>query len=290
MIDDARGNPPQPLILLANGDKWFLDSLESVLSQGGYRVVTANRRPIVLAKARELRPDAIILDLSLGVSLHGPAGDGFGLCRALRADSAVSPATPIVVTTAGPALRALQLEALRAGAWELRGEPLDTEELMLRLSAFVQGKLEADRLGAEGLVDRASGLYNEAGVTRRSTELAAFTTRHGMALSCAVFRPAEELPPSGTGDRLALAFKFAGRVSDAIGRTGTTEFAVFAPATDAAHAELLVRRMTEAVTRTAAVKLHSGVAAAAAPASSGGPRRPPPSPTELLERAREALG
>ena len=102
MIDDARGNPPQPLILLANGDKWFLDSLESVLSQGGYRVVTANRRPIVLAKARELRPDAIILDLSLGVSLHGPAGDGFGLCRALRADSAVSPATPIVVTTAGP--------------------------------------------------------------------------------------------------------------------------------------------------------------------------------------------
>src|SRR5439155_444377 len=88
---------------------------ESVLSQGGYRVVTANRRPIVLAKARELRPDAIILDLSLGVSLHGPAGDGFGLCRALRADSAVSPATPIVVTTAGPALRALQLEALRAG-------------------------------------------------------------------------------------------------------------------------------------------------------------------------------
>jgi len=70
------------------------------------------------------------------------------LCRALRSDPVISRATPIILTTAGPALRAQQLEALRAGAWELRGDPLDVEELVLRLGVYVQGKLEVDRLGA----------------------------------------------------------------------------------------------------------------------------------------------
>jgi CheY-like chemotaxis protein len=276
------GAPPPPLILLANADKWFLDSLESVLVQGGFRVVTATRRPVVLARARELRPDAILLDLSLGISLRASApADGFALCRALRADPGITPATPIILTTAGPALRALQLEALRAGAWELRGEPLDTEELLLRLSAYVRGKLLIDQLGGEGLIDRTSGLYNEAGVARRSAELAAFTARQGLPISCAVFRPTESLTPAGTGDRLALAFKYAGRVSDAIGRTGPTEFTIFAPATDQAAAEKLVRRITDMVARTAAVKLRAGIAAA--------PGRPPQPPAELLARAREAL-
>jgi CheY-like chemotaxis protein len=289
MPDNARVPVTQPLVLLANADKWFLDSLESVLSQGGYRVITASRRPVVLAHAREQRPDAIILDLSLGISLRASApADGFALCRALRADPAISRATPIVLTTAGPPLRTLQLEALRAGAWELRGEPLDTEELLLRLNAYVQGKLETDQLGAEGLLDRASGLYNEVGVTRRSAELAAFTARHGMPLSCAVFRPVETLTPSGTGDRLALAFKYAGRISDAIGRTGPTEFTVFAPATDAQAAERLVQRITDTVARTAAVKLRAGIAAEQAPPI-GGPRHSATPPTELLNRARNAL-
>jgi CheY-like chemotaxis protein len=282
MADDARVQP-EPLVLLANPDKWFLDSLESVLVQGGYRVVTASRRPVAIARARELRPDAIVLDLSLGPS------DGFALCRALRADPAITRATPIVLTTAGPALRAQQLEALRAGAWELRGEPLDTEDLLLRLRAYVQGKLELDRQTAEGLLDRASGLYNEAGVTRRSRELAAFTARHGMALSCVVFRTSDGPTPSSGADRLAHAFKESARISDAVGRTGPSEFTVFAPATDVDGAEGLVQRMTDAVRRAADVSLQAGIAADERPSLSGALPRPPASPADLLARARAAL-
>jgi CheY-like chemotaxis protein len=269
----------EPLILLANADKWFLDSVESVLVQGGYRVVTATRRPVVLARARELRPDAVVLDLALSPP------DGFGLCRALRADPAISRATPIILTTAGPALRAQQLDALRAGAWELRGDPFDTEDLILRLRIFVQGKMEFDRLNGEGLLDRASGLYNEAGVARRSAELAAFTARHGMALSCVVFRS----PPTEASDRLAIAFRDAARISDAVGRTGLNEFTVFAPATDVDGAEGLVQRMTDAVRRSADVKLEAGIAAESRP-SSAALRRPTASPGELRTKAREALG
>src|SRR5580765_316554 len=175
----------EPLVLLANADKWLTESIESVLTQGGYRVITTNKRQQVLEMARRQQPDAILVDLGLDQR----ASDNLTLCRALRADGMVSRATPIILMTAGPALRQQQIDALRAGAWELRGDPLDLEELALRIGVYVQGKLELDRINNEGLIDPSSGLYNEAGVTRRSSELAAFTTREGLPLACAVFQP-----------------------------------------------------------------------------------------------------
>ncbi len=284
----------EPLVLLANADKWLTESLESVLTQSGYRVMTTAKRQQVLELARRHTPDGILLDMGLDQRV----GDNMALCRALRADIAISHATPIILLTAGPALRAQQLEALRAGAWELRGDPLDMEELILRLGVYVQGKLEVDRLGAEGLVDRASGLYNDAGLNRRSEEIAAFTARQGLPLACVVFQPDDGALSAGAADRLAQAFRRAGRISDAVGRTGPAEFAVFAPATDETGAEGLVQRMTDAVSRFAAVKLRAGISASPATtkrpsgarSSSPNLHEPPPtSPTELLDRARHAL-
>jgi DNA-binding response OmpR family regulator len=272
----------RPLVLLANTDQWLTESLESVLTQGGYRVLTTAKRQQVLELARRHLPDAILLD----TGLDQRASDNLALCRALRADGTISRATPIILMTAGPALRAQQIDALRAGAWELRGDPLDMEELVLRLGVYVQGKLE-------------SGLYNDAGITRRSSELAAFTTREGMPLACAVFQPEDGALTAGAADRLAAAFRRAGRISDAVGRTGPTEFTVFAPATDESGAEGLVQRIRDAVARSASVRLRAGTSTA--PAT---PKRPsrgvgrtstdfhqpePPSTTDLIDRARIAL-
>ena len=243
-----------PLILLAHADKWLADSLETILAQGGFRTVTANKRPQVLDQVRRENPDGVILDLAF----DRRAGDAFALCRTLRAQPDVSRALPIIVVTEGPVLRSQLLDALRAGAWDIRGDPLDAEELVLRLHAYVEGKREADRVGAAGLLDH-SGLYNNAGIQRRSTELAALTVRKGMALACAVFRPAEAGAESVWGNRLAEAFKSAGRVSDAIGRTGKAEFAVFAPATDVEGAERMVRRLTTRVARQVRVPLECGI-------------------------------
>jgi CheY-like chemotaxis protein len=292
--------PTEPLVLLANGDKWLTESLESVLIQGGYRVIATDKRPQVLELARRHLPDGVLLDMALDQR----GSDSLALCRGLRADPTISRATPIILTTAGPALRAQQLDALRAGAWELRGDPLDMEELVLRLGVYVQGKLEVDRLGAEGLVDRASGLYNDVGMTRRANELAAFTARQGLPLACAVFQPANGSGGGGAGltpgsaDRLALAFQRAGRISDAVCRTGATEFAVFAPATDEGGAQGLVQRISDAVARSATVKLKAGVSIAPAGAkrtsgtmrtSAAVPQPALPSTADLLEQARSAL-
>src|SRR2546425_2020703 len=283
----------EPLVLLANSDQWLTESLESVLTQGGYRVLATAKRQQVLDLARRQLPDAILLD----VALDQRSSDNLALCRALRTEPSVSRATPIILTTAGPALRAQQIEALRAGAWELRGDPLDMEELVLRLGVYVQGKLEVDRIGAEGLVDRTSGLYNDAGMTRRAAELAAFTARQGMPLACAVFQPTDGVLTSAAADRLALAFQRAGRISDAVCRTGPAEFTVFAPATDETGAEGLVQRMTDAVSRSAAVKLRAGFSTAPAIAkrmsrgsTSTDLHQPPPiSTTDLVDRARKAV-
>ena len=285
----------EPLVLLANADKWLTESLESVLTHGGYRVITTGKRQQVLEMARRQLPDVILLDLGLDQR----ASDNLTLCRALRADGMISRATPIILTTSGPALRQQQIDALRAGAWELRGDPLDMEELVLRIGVYVQGKLELDRINNEGLIDRVSGLYNDVGVTRRASELAAFPAREGLPLACAVFRPQNG---SGGGasltgsaaDRLAQAVKQAGRVSDAIGRTGPVEFTVFAPATDETGAEGMVQRITDAVSSSVGVRLQSGISAdVGTPRSSRtsaaytDPHRI--SPPDLLARAREAL-
>src|SRR5881296_3691034 len=278
-----------PLVLLGNADKWLAESLESVLTQGGYRVMATTKRQQVLELARRYVPDGIVLDMGLDQR----ASDNLALCRALRADPVISRATPIILTTAGPALRAQQLEALRAGAWELRGDPLDMEELILRLGVYVQGKLEADRLGTEGMIDRASGLYNDTGINRRSEELAAFTARQGLPLACVVFQPDNGDLTAGAADRLAQALRRAGRISDAVGRTGPAEFTVFAPATDETGAEGLAQRITDAVSRSAAVKLRVGISTATAlpkrpsRGSAATNLQPPPtSVTDLLERAR----
>jgi DNA-binding response OmpR family regulator len=264
-----------PLILLGHGDEMFRRSLANVLGQGGNRVIVANDADSAFTAATTRRPDGIILDVELAQP------NNFALCRALRTHAAVSIATPIILTTYGPASRTQQLAALRAGAWEVRGEPLDTEELLLRLAAYVQGKLEVERTGVDSLVDPASGLYSAAGVARRSEELAALTAREGMALACAVFRAEDRAGVDS--DRLAVAFKQAGRLSDAIGRTGPTEFTVFAPATDEPAAERLVQRMRESV----AGALDGGSLQAGYSAVTGNGRV---SPDDLLAKARNALG
>src|SRR2546430_10551519 len=130
----------QPLVLVANGDKWLTESLESVLTQGGYQVVDTARRQQVLEHVRSQRPDGILLDLGL----DRRTSDSFALCRALRADPSVSRATPIVLLTAGPAPRSQHIEALRAPAPELRGGPLATEERVVRRGAPDEGEIEVD--------------------------------------------------------------------------------------------------------------------------------------------------
>jgi len=225
-----------PLVLIANDQEWSARSLESILGPSGYSVVRAYTGQQALERARTAQPDLIILDAQM------PDIHGFEVCRMLRNDPRFSATTPIVITTSGPSGRTQRLEAYRAGAWEFLGQPLDGEALLLKLTTFLQSKLEVDGMREESLLDAGTGLYNMRGLSHRAHEIGADAFRRRDPLACVVFSPEPE--GNGSGDptdeeiqRLAeqvgQLFKRTGRASDAIGRLGHAEFGVIAPATSA---------------------------------------------------------
>jgi PleD family two-component response regulator len=249
MRDSGRAGR-QPTILIGSHQEASSRSLESVFTPSGYRVLKAYTMAQTLERARKGLPDAIILDTLL------PDGEGLEVCRELRRDP-VFAITPILIISSDHATRQQRTDALRAGAWDHLAAPLDAEHLLLKLETFVRSKLVADQAREEGLLDEGTGLYNMRGLARRARELAAQAARRGAPLACVVFAPdfgeqdgAPEPSDSTVAEavqRVATAFKAAGRQSDAIGRVGPTEFAVVAFGTDAVGSVQLADRLAQAV-------------------------------------------
>lgn len=227
-----RSHPP--LVVIANSQEWHTRSLESILGPHGYAVLKAYTGKQAIERARGAQPDLIIVDTDL------PDLDGLEVVRTLRHDAAISESTPILVTSPGHPTRQKRLDALRAGAWDYLGATYDAEELPLRLDAYVRAKFDADRAREESLLDRITGLYNIRGLARRARELGSQAFRAEESFACIVFAPrleegdgaADEALVRVAVERLARALRESGRVSDAIGRLGPTEFAVVAQGTD----------------------------------------------------------
>jgi len=228
-----------PLVLIANAQEWVTRSLESILRPAGYAVLKAYTGRDALEGARRSAPDVVILDSAL------PETDALALCRALRVDPCITPSTPILLTTPGPLGRTQVLDALRAGANGLWGQPLDTEEFLLRLEGHVRAKLDADAARDRGLLDPRTGLYNVRGLERRARELAAQVDRRDASLACVAL--AAQTDGSALVESLARALRAVARAADTVGRLGPSEFAVLAPDTDGDGAVKLFRRLSGAL-------------------------------------------
>lgn len=233
--------PGATLVLLASPDEVFIRSLESVLTPAGYGILRTFTAISALEQARRTRPDALIV----GTDLTNPTG--LELCRALREHGIVTPSTPILLTHPGPSTRLLRLDALRAGADELWGQPLDTEEFGLRLAAQLRSKVDADLARQATLVDDRTALWNDRGLLRRAEEMLALMTRHRDPVTVAVLQA--DTNGDGQdwdlGDRLADGLRRSARLSDAVGRLGPARFAVVAPGTGAAGGARLGERLLE---------------------------------------------
>src|SRR6267378_2450163 len=103
-------SPPQARVLVASGEEVLARSIETILAPAGFVVMQAFTGEAALHLARHDPPDAFILDL------QAPEIAGLSVCRALRAATYVTAATPIMLITAGAATRQMRLDALRAGA------------------------------------------------------------------------------------------------------------------------------------------------------------------------------
>lgn len=247
-------SPRPPLALIASGHEWSARSFESVLSPSGFAVLRAYTGQQTLQRARAAQPDAIFVDSTLSDM------QGTDVCRMLRGDAHITAQTPIFITTAGPTSRQERLDALRAGACELIGLPLDAEALLLKLNTLVAAKVDADRARDESLLDFLTGCYNMRGLIHRARELGSAAFRHHRPLACIVLSP--EPPAQGeegrafadvlpvTVDRLAELVRQTCRNSDTLGRLGENEFAILAPDTDETGALQLAQRLVETVETT----------------------------------------
>lgn len=198
-----------------------------------------------LERAERNDPDAIFIDLNL------PEATGAELTRELLDRELVSRTAPILLIASGHVPREKKLQALEAGAWEVLSIPLDAEEMLLRVERYIRGKMESDRLKEDALIDAVTGLYSWHGISRRIAEVAAAAERYGRPLSCIVVAGGEETVngedqqiPTEIAE-IAEQLRAAVRNCDLLARIGPNEFAVVAPDTPGAGAEILANRLRQ---------------------------------------------
>lgn len=138
-------------ILVVEDDRDQLLGLTAMLRMGGYDVVGASEGVAGIAKAKNDRPDLILLDLGL------PAGNGFWFLETLRGSPDVGQ-TPVIVLTAMDAGRSKE-KAFAAGADGFGQKPIDRDDLLRSIDGL---------LAAETAAQSATVIPSEAAVRPRS--------------------------------------------------------------------------------------------------------------------------
>jgi two-component system, cell cycle response regulator len=233
-----------PVVLIVCQHEWSSRSIGAVLGPRGYAVIRAYNGEQGIERSATSDPDAVFIDPDL------PDMEAAELCGRLLEEEAVSRAAALIVLSASPVSRVDRLRVLEAGAWDVLTYPLDAEELTLRMDRFIRGKLEADRLREEAMIDAATGLYTREGINQRIREVGAAAQRFGRPLACIVFTSEpEQEGEDGRPDAEAVAFaemlRRMTRKSDVLARLGPHEFAVLAPDTPPQGAKTLVDRLRQ---------------------------------------------
>jgi len=106
-------------------DRQFLTDL---LSKNGYKVVTAQNAEEALAKAKELRPDLVLMDVVM------PGESGFQATRALSKDEATKKIPVIICSSKGQETD--KAWGLKQGARDYVVKPVRGPELLAKISAL----------------------------------------------------------------------------------------------------------------------------------------------------------
>jgi len=116
-------------ILIVEDNEMNWDMLSRRLQRRGYRTVVATDGGEGVRLALELRPDLILMDMSL------PVLDGWEATRRVKADAATSD-IPIIALTAH-AMSGDEEKARAAGCDDFDTKPVDLERLLPRIEAFL---------------------------------------------------------------------------------------------------------------------------------------------------------
>ncbi|RAP42089.1 hypothetical protein BYZ73_06970 [Rhodovulum viride] len=202
------------------------------------------------------RPDVYVVDADLS-----PEGAGLRLVSELRAHPGSRDAAILIVVP--ESARETAAMALDLGANDLIADPMDAQELALRIKMQIRRKTQSDRLRAtleDGLrlavTDPLTGLFNRRYALphlARIAERAAETGRSFalMILDIDRFKLVNDRYGHGSGDavlvEVARRLKENLRAIDLVARIGGEEFLVALPETDTDRACTAAERLRQAI-------------------------------------------
>jgi two-component system, cell cycle response regulator len=263
------------LILLADADPFNLQTLSELCGAQGYEVVTAGDGGAVLDAVARQRPDVVLMDVAL------PVMDGLQVLRILKSDADLSHVPIVLITADGD--DDTRKRGFDLGADDYVTRPYRSFEIQQRLRNLVRlraahnpGQLThpPDRLQIEDPITGAgTSSQLHIGLDYEFTR----AVRYKHPLSCVVVRClnytqiAGKLGPAaahGVLVQLCAALRRCIRGVDQLFRSGSDEFTILLPETDARGCAIVVRRLIQITAGgelfDAAIKPPPGVVVASA--------------------------
>jgi two-component system response regulator AtoC len=183
-------------ILVVDDERLVRWSLRQKCEEWGYQVIEAEAGEPGLKLAQHESPDVVLLDVRL------PDLSGLEVLDQLKKNGN---ARAVIMITADPQLEDVKV-ALKLGAYDFVGKPLDFEELHVT----VKNALEASRLRSEvqslrGEVKRSAGYHEIVSASPKMTELMNFVRKVAASEATTILIQGE----SGTGkDLIAKAIHY----------------------------------------------------------------------------------
>jgi class 3 adenylate cyclase/AmiR/NasT family two-component response regulator len=129
------------LILVVDDNPANVDIIETRLASQGFQIITASDGEEALVKAREHKPDLILLDVMM------PKKDGLQVCKELKADTSL-PFIPIILVTAKSDTKDI-IAGLDSGGDEYLTKPVDTAALVARVRSILRIKELHDKVQSQ---------------------------------------------------------------------------------------------------------------------------------------------
>jgi DNA-binding NtrC family response regulator len=186
----------QRKILIVDDEKLVCWAISRKCAEFGFQSIQAETAEQALQQVASESPDAILLDV------HLPDMSGIALLEKLKQAPDMP---PVIMMTADPQLEDVKT-ALRLGAYDFIGKPIQFEELSVTLqNAMETSSLRTEVESLRGEMRRRTGYHEVVGVSRKITELMKFVYKVAASEASTILIQGE----SGTGkDLIAKAIHY----------------------------------------------------------------------------------
>src|SRR6516162_2863719 len=193
---------PAPKVLIIDDERLIRWSLRQKCEDWGYQVTEADAGSLGLKLAQNECPDLVLLDVRL------PDISGIQVLEELKK---TGDARAVIMITADPQLDDIKT-ALKLGAYDFVGKPLDFDELHVAITnALETTSLRSEVQALRGEVHRRTGYHNVVAVSAKMIELMNFVEKVAASSATTILIQGE----SGTGkDLIAKAIHYQSRRQD----------------------------------------------------------------------------